>query len=78
MGTGRPILPLTLSSAERQTLEPLVRRRKTAPQLARRARIVLLAATGPRHPRVANRLGVCIQTVGKWRKRFLAERLDGL
>ncbi len=78
MRTGRPIPPLTLSNAERQTLEQLVRRRKTAQQLALRARIVLLAATGLSNTRVATRLGVCVQTVGKWRSRFLRDRLDGL
>jgi len=78
MKTGRPIPPLTLSSAERQTLEQLVRRRKTAQQLALRARIVLWAATGLSNTRVASRLGVCVQTVGKWRSRFLRDRLDGL
>lgn len=78
MSTGRPIPPLTLSGAERDTLERLVRRRKTAQQLALRARIVLLAAAGRSNTHVAGKLGICIQTAGKWRARFLRDRLEGL
>jgi transposase len=69
---------LTLSNPEREALERLERRRKTAQQLALRARIVLLAAEGLSNTRVADALGLCVQTVGKWRKRFLRDRLDGL
>jgi transposase len=50
----------------------------TAQALAQRSRIVLLAAGGLRTGEVAQRLHVHRNTVAKWRRRFAAERLDGL
>ena len=50
----------------------------TAQALAQRSKIVLLVAEGLRTGEVAERLGVHRNTVAKWRRRFEAERLDGL
>jgi len=46
--------------------------------MALRARIVLACASGATNVTVAERLGVTPATVGKWRRRFVAARLDGL
>jgi transposase len=54
------------------------RRAKTAQALALRARIVLACADGADNKTVAQQLGVWPQTVGKWRARFVTDRLDGL
>jgi transposase len=54
------------------------RRRTTAQALALRARIVLGCAQGASNTQVAQRLRVTLQTVGKWRQRFIEQRLDGL
>jgi transposase len=70
--------PLALTAAERDELERLVRRRKTAQDLALRARIVLRCAAGATNQAVAREAGVCAHTVGKWRERFAKHRLDGL
>jgi Winged helix-turn helix len=70
--------PLVLSGDERRTLENWVRRRSTAQGLALCARVVLACAEGGGNVAVAARLGVDRKTVGKWRARFLRERLDGL
>ncbi len=78
MRTGRPLAPLDLDSDERESLERWVRRRTSAQALAQRSRAVLLAAAGHSNTEVAARLGWTKQTVGKWRRRFLAKRLDGL
>ena len=67
-----------LSDREREELERWSRRRTTAQALALRSRIVLESATGATNTAVAGRLGVTVQTVGKWRQRFVARRLDGL
>lgn len=77
---GRPKVPLVLTAEERATLERLTNRRKTAQAMAVRARIVLACAerAQPANAEVAARLGVHPATVGKWRARFVAERLDGL
>lgn len=43
-----------------------------------RARIVLLAADGLSNTLIAQRVGVCVDVVSRWRKRFVAEGLAGL
>lgn len=78
MASGRPTAVLEVSDAERRELESLARRRKTAQALALRARIVLHCAEGLTNTEVATRLDVARPTVGKWRRRFLKHRLDGL
>jgi transposase len=75
---GRRLPPVVLSEEERSELEGLSRRRKTAQAMALRARIVLAASMGEAGKDIAARLRIDPATVGKWRRRFLAERLDGL
>jgi transposase len=75
---GRPRQPLVLTDEERETLTRWARRRSSAQALAQRSRIVLACAEGLSNTDVAAREGVSLPTVGKWRKRFLARRLDGL
>jgi transposase len=43
-----------------------------------RAKIVLAAAAGQHNAAIAAELGVCTDTVRKWRRRFAASRLPGL
>src|SRR6266508_3324223 len=76
--TGRPTPPLVLTDDERATLTRWSRRAKTAQVLAMRSRIVLACADGGSNTDVAAALGVHLSTVGKWRRRFLKLRLDGL
>jgi transposase len=78
MPPGRPLPPLMLSSDERETLDAWTRRRTTAQALAQRARVVLECAAGKANRTVARELHLDEDTVGKWRQRFLAQRLDGL
>jgi len=76
---GSPLLPpLELSQAERRELMSLASRRKTALAQALRARIVLACAQGGQNKAVAAELGLDRQTVGKWRRRFVEHRIDGL
>jgi len=75
---GRPKAELVLTSDERTELERLVRRSTTSNGIAQRARIVLACAEGATNGEVAMRLRVNQKTVGKWRKRFVDQRLDGL
>jgi transposase len=74
-----PRLPqLTLAPSERETLVGYTRRRTTAQALAMRSRIVLLCSEGHSNGEVADLLEVNRVTVGRWRQRFLEQRLAGL
>lgn len=78
MRPGRPKAAMSLTAEERETLARWARRPTTAQALAQRARIVLACATGKDNGVVAREAGVTRQTVGRWRARFLAKRVDGL
>jgi len=69
---------LTLTSDEREQLVRWARRAKSSQALALRSRIVLACAEGADNKTVAGQVGCAAATVGKWRGRFIAQRLDGL
>jgi UDP-N-acetylmuramoylalanine-D-glutamate ligase len=74
----RSAVRIELDEAERCELEVRTRRRKISRADAMRAEIVLLAADGATNLAIAEQLGVTRVTVATWRKRFAANRLDGL
>lgn len=76
--TGRPKTELTLTEQEREQLVRWSRRAKSSLALALRSKIVLACAKGTDNKDVAAQLNCAVATVGKWRSRFVAERLDGL
>lgn len=78
MAIGRPKAELVLTDEERETLTRWARRPKSSQQLALRSRIVLACGQGLANTDVSRQLRISMPTVGKWRKRFLAKRLDGL
>jgi transposase len=68
-----------LTEAERDQLVRWSRRRRSSQALALRSRIVLACAEpGVTNKQVAADLGVVANTVSKWRRRFVDNRLDGL
>lgn len=75
---GRQMAALVLSDEERAELTSLAARRNTAQALALRARIVLRCATGAENQQVAADLRIDKTTVGKWRRRFIEQRMEGL
>src|SRR3984893_18982591 len=75
MRSGRPKAALVLNAEEQTVLSQWARRRKTAQALALRARIVLACSENLSNHQVAAELGITQQTVGKWRQRFVRDRL---
>jgi hypothetical protein len=71
-------VPVTLTAAERKTLNKRVRGMITPWRDRLRARIVLAAARGRDNARIAADLEVSVNTVRKWRGRFAACGLGGL
>jgi transposase len=71
--------PITLSTEEQSQLRNWSRsRRRLGPALPLRARIVLQCHLGRSNREVARHVGVTVQTVCKWRQRFVADRVPGL
>lgn len=63
--------PLSLSELERTEVKRLVRGHTTAQQVALRGRIILEADAGKNNSQIARELGVSVETVRAWRKRWL-------
>ena len=74
----RQLAELTLSAEEHAKLSTWARRPKSSYRLALRSKIVLLAADGFTNTEIGDELDITLPTVGKWRRRFLEDRLDGL
>jgi putative transposase len=78
MPKGRPKAELMLSETETAQLTSIARSRSMAAALAQRAQIVLSCAAGESNHAVAERMALTDATVGKWRRRFLRYRIQGL
>ena len=78
MRRGQPSVTVTLTDEERRQLDSWAHRSRSAPHLARRARIIVACAAGRSSTGIAKRLRVSPVTVCKWRARFLRDRLEGL
>lgn len=76
--TGRPKAELVITADEREELRRLATRVRTNRDLAFRARLVLACADEPSNVVVARRHRCNGKTVGRWRARFIRDRLEGL
>lgn len=75
---GRPTVQIELTDHERETLQRWARRHTSSQALAMRCRIVLACAKGATNIEAAAEAGCNPATVGKWRRRFAQDRLEGL
>lgn len=73
-----PASPIRLSLEEREQLDLQVRSPSTPQAVARRARIILLAAQGRSNAAISRAIGVSRSAVARWRSRFLDAGLRGL
>jgi transposase len=70
--------PLALRPGDAAELRSLASSRRVEAGLARRARIILLAADGLPHTEIAVRVGVSVPTVREWRARYASGGIPAL
>ena len=78
MPRGRTLAPLALGEDAQAQLLTLANSRSLPHGIVRRAQIVLACAEGETNASIAKRLRLSQFTVGKWRRRFLTQGLEGL
>jgi Homeodomain-like domain len=69
---------IVLTTDERTTLKCLARGGRTRADLAWRARIILGLADGASYLDIQRGLGESSRTIGKWKRRFVTDRVAGL
>ena len=74
----RKIERISIGGADRERLERLVRDRNTPQKVVWRAQIVLLANDGLTAEAIAATVGKSLLTVRRWRRRHMAEGVEGL
>ena len=75
----RRIAPvIELDDVTKSVLRHRVQASSTAQSLALRSRIILAAGNGQSNQKIAATLGIPQITVGKWRRAFAAQGLEGL
>jgi transposase len=67
-----------LGDVDRTVLQQRASSRTAPHAVVVRARIVLAAGEGARNVDIAKQLGICVDVVSKWRKRFCQQGFDGL
>jgi putative transposase len=78
MPRGRPVAPIVLSDDAKTQLLSLATSRSLPHGLVQRARIILSCAEGEANSAIAERMGLSKATVGKWRKRYHEQGIEGL
>ena len=63
---------ITLTGSQHRELTRMTRAGRTEQRLVTRAQIVLAASAGESNAQIARRLGICEDTVRKWRRRWCA------
>jgi len=72
----RPLSPLTLTTEQQELLETISRCREVPHSLIQRVHIVLSANAGRSNKTISQDTGLCEDTVGFWRKRWLVGCAD--
>ena len=66
--------PLELDNEEKQELEKILARHSTSQQVAKRAKIILLASLGKNHRDIARDLEISRKMARLWRERWLERK----
>jgi len=78
MSRGRPVEPIVLTEEEKTELLSLATSRAPPHGLVRRPQIILACGEGEANASIARRLRLNPATVGKWRKRYRLQGVEGL
>jgi transposase len=70
--------PVAISEADRTVLERRARSKTASQRDVARARVILMAADGAPNTAIEQAVGINKWQVGRWRKRYEAEGLEGL
>ena len=71
-------IEIILSEEEKIQLEKYVKSRKTPVRLVERSKIVLYSAKKIPNYKIAEKLGIDVNKVGRWRNRFAENRFQGI
>lgn len=74
----RPTPKIALSAEERRELEHVAACYTRPHKEVQRAKLVLYAADGEPNVEIGRRLDMSPEVMGRWRKRFAEQRLEGL
>ena len=77
MSQGHLTTPIRLDDQGKDQLRSMVRSRSQPHGMVQHARIVLACAEGESHVAIGSRLGISKMTVGKWRRRYLEQGIEG-
>ena len=68
--------PVKLEDEESQELAKILARHSTSQQIAKRAKIIVMAAQGKNHRQIARELGISREMARLWRERWLELKQD--
>ena len=63
--------PIELENIEEQELAKILARHSTSQQIAKRAKIILMASQGKNHRQIARELGISREMARLWRERWV-------
>ena len=72
----RPTQPIDLTVEQSEKLRQLAQSRENPHSQVQRAHLVLKAAEGQTNKRISQALGLCEDTVGLWRRRWLEGQVE--
>ena len=72
----RPLSSLTLTVELQEILQTITRSREVPHSLVQRAQIVLAASSGCNNKSISQNVGLCEDTVGFWRKRWITKCVE--
>jgi len=78
LGMRKKVSTVVIEPEENEELKALASSRTAPYDRVRRARVILAAADGKTNQEISRETGLGRRSVGKWRSRFIGERLAGL